>query len=80
LLHVKLSLAQSATRAAMRGLGTQVTFVGGVTAPFAEAAPETADETFRSFGSFAHQSSPMASPTTAPWLTPEKSLSQRVAI
>src|SRR5215472_4268314 len=79
LLDVKLRLAQSAAGPTTRTLRPQVAFVSGVPAPFAEAAPETAKKAFRAFCGVAHQSSPIASPTTKSPPAPEKSLAQRVA-
>src|SRR5262249_40897193 len=79
LLDVKLGSAERAARGGMRTLRTQVALIGRVAAPFPQAAPETANQALRVLCCFAHQSSPIASPTAASWPAPAKSLAQRVA-
>jgi hypothetical protein len=45
LLDVELLARQSGTTARLRVRGTKIDLIGGIAAPFAEAAPETAEQT-----------------------------------
>src|SRR5882762_850598 len=66
LFDVELSRCEGAARTGVSGGRTKIPFVGCITAPFAEAAPEAApelaEEAEGGLGGTAHQSSPWAVP------------------
>ncbi len=60
LFDVELGRRECSARTGLPAFRTKVAFVGRVSAPFAKAAPEAAQETRRSHCGLFHQSSPWA--------------------
>ena len=58
LLDVELLRRKRGARAGLRAWRMKIAFVGGIAAPFAEAAPEAAERARDGFWNARHQSSP----------------------